>query len=84
MVKMRRTRNEILLDILKLCCESRRVTQIVYLCNLNFKIYKKHLNYLIEKGWISKMNKLYTTTEIGKQNLEILTPAMNLISVCLA
>ncbi len=81
---MRRTGQEIRLDILKLCCESRRITQIVYMCNLNFKIYKGHMEYLIEKGWIIKVDTLYTTTETGKLNLEILNPAMSLITACLA
>lgn len=80
---MRRTAQEIRLDILKLCRKSRRITQIVYLCNLNFKIYKRHLEYLIEKGWISETNKIYTTTETGEQTLELLTPAMSLITACL-
>ena len=80
MVKMYRTRNEIRLDILKLCNESRRVTQIVYLCNLNFRVYKAHLKYLIEKGWIKKVNNLYKTTDAGNSIIDYTSSALALLA----
>ena len=77
---MRRTRMEIRLDILKLCCIPRRVTQIVYQCNLNFKIYKTHLGYLIERGWIKRINNLYKTTDEGEGILDYVSPAISLLA----
>jgi len=79
---MRRTGMEIRLAILKLCCEPRRVTQIVYQCNLNFKIYKTHLGYLIERGWIKQTNNLYETTDTGKGIMGYASPAIFLLAEC--
>ena len=84
MVKMRRTRCEIVIDILKLCLEPRKKTEIVYLCNLNFRLIKDYLSCLLEKGWIKKVHNLYETTESGNHILlEVLSPAMGLITACL-
>jgi predicted transcriptional regulator len=83
MVDMRRTRYEIMIDILTLCKAPRRITEIVYSCNLNFRIIKNYLSCLLEKGWMKEENKVYILTESGFKTLEALHPAMTLITACL-
>jgi len=82
MVKMRRTRYEILIEMLKLCQTPKRKTEIVYGCNLNFKIYKKPLAWLIKMNWIKEENKLYYTTKLGVEHLKMIVPALILVSDC--
>lgn len=73
----RRERIEIIKAILELCKTPVRKTQIVYKCNLNFKIVKKYLNRCFERDWLVCENTdgriLYTTTMIGSDYLNLLT-----------
>jgi len=78
---MRRTRYHIRFDILNLCKESMKKTQIVYQCNLNFKIIQKYLSFLIERGYIAitkaKTRNLYRTTPKGNEYMDMLSPVVN-------
>ena len=70
---MRRTRHEIGRDILNIALVEARPTEIVYKCNLNFKILQKHLERLITKKLLEITRhgdkRTYLTTIEGKQYL---------------
>jgi len=54
---VRRTKFEILSEILKITSEEANITSIVYKANLNFKIARKHVEYLLEEGFIVENTK---------------------------
>lgn len=70
---MRRSKLEILSEILKITSEEANITSIVYKANLNFKIARKHVEYLLENGFIEEKitegKKTYSTTKKGKEFL---------------
>lgn len=70
---MRRTRHEIGRDILNIALIAVKPTEIVYKCNLNFRIIEKHLERLIGKNLIEITRhgdkRTYLTTIEGKQYL---------------
>ena len=72
----RRNKAEIVLEILELCITPVRKTEIVYKCNLNFKIVKKYLEVCFSNGWLQKIDKKYQTTTIGMGYLDILMPVV--------
>jgi len=78
---MRRTPYHICYDILNLCMNPALKTRIVYQCNLNFKIIRKYLLLLIEKGYLNVIEKRsrnqYATTQKGLDYMEILNPVIN-------
>ena len=63
---MRRNNLDIYADIVKVTNGGAKKTQIVYKCNLNFKIIKKYLAILIEKEFVEHKGKLYFSTAKGK------------------
>jgi len=66
---MRRNNIDIYADIVKVTNGGAKKTQIVYKCNLNFKIIKKYLAILIEKEFVEHKGKLYFSTTKGKSFL---------------
>ncbi len=67
---MRRNSLDIYSEILNLSEHGAKKTQIVYKANLNFNIAKKHINALMERGFVEEKSKLYFTTERGKNFVE--------------
>jgi predicted transcriptional regulator len=70
---MRRTRQEILSEILEICKKGASKTQIVYRVNLNFKMVNLYLDILIKKDLIRSCQdngKLYKTTPEGANLLD--------------
>lgn len=63
---MRRNSFDIYTDILNVSANGAKKTQIVYRANLNFNIVKKHIDALMERGFVEKNARLYFTTEKGK------------------
>lgn len=63
----RRNDIDICHDILKVTQAGAKKTQIVYQANLNFKIVKKYIARLIEKGLLeyNEDSRLYFTTHRG-------------------
>ncbi len=53
-------------DILNVSEYGAKKTQIVYKANLNFNIVKKHIDALMKRGFVEKDDRLYFTTERGK------------------
>lgn len=76
----RRSRIEIIGEILSLAANGARKTSIVYRANLNFNLVNRYLNLLIQEGMISLASGSgkYKTTEKG---LEFLDALKNLKSV---
>ena len=52
-------------DILKVAESGARKTRLVYQANLNFRIVKKYLELLMEKGFIELKDGHYLTTDRG-------------------
>jgi predicted transcriptional regulator len=67
---MRRNNLDIYSEILNLSEYGAKKTQIVYRANLNFNIAKKHIDALMERGFVEKNARLYFTTERGKKFVE--------------
>ena len=75
----RRTRTDIIKEILELCSNPVNKTAIVYSCNLNFKIVKKYLSWCFINGWLKQTGNKYQTTVLGNDYLNILIPVVKLI-----
>jgi predicted transcriptional regulator len=70
---MKRSREQIMEDILKVCGEPVSVTKVVYQCNLNFHTVRIHLERLIDAGLldVSGTDQIsYKTTAEGMKALE--------------
>ncbi len=69
----RRSRHEIIMAILEVVVDGANITKIVYKANINFKMAKNYLNYLIEKELIEVLSvngrDVYKITEKGKSML---------------
>lgn len=78
---MRRSRFEIIGEILSLATDGARKTEIIYRVNLNFNVVNKYLNLLIQEGLINPTPdsaRKYKATEKG---LEFLKAYKNLKSL---
>jgi predicted transcriptional regulator len=65
---VRRSREEIIFEILSICIEGEKVTKIVYRANTNFTTIKAYLNLLKKKELIEcpeSSSRLYRTTPKG-------------------
>ena len=86
MPRYRRSRVEVIRDILREAQKGANKTRIMYRCNLNFVCFNRYFEELIKKGLILEVEsnpngvKIYKTTEKGLRLLEILQLAENLIS----
>jgi predicted transcriptional regulator len=63
---VRRSTNDIAVDILKVAMNGATKTHIISEVNLNFNIAKKYLEMLNEKELIRYENGLFITTSKGK------------------
>ena len=68
-LKERRSRMDILADILSVAGEETKKTHIVYSANLNFARVDEYLQYLVDKGLIEKKSGEFKTTEKGEEFL---------------
>nr|WP_048815434.1 winged helix-turn-helix domain-containing protein [Methanosalsum zhilinae] len=64
---MRRSRTDIVLDILNIASNGATKTKIVYGANLNSSIAKKYINDLKDKGLIEQRSNIFVMTEKGKE-----------------
>jgi predicted transcriptional regulator len=64
-LKLRRTRYEVVWEILEYCSKPRRITQLIQGCNLNPNSAKKYIHLLIAKELLMKEGEYYKTTEKG-------------------
>jgi predicted transcriptional regulator len=63
---LRRSRNDIAVDILKVAMNGATKTRIIYDAKLNFNIAQKYLEMLNEKELIRHENGLFIATNKGK------------------
>jgi len=77
---VRRSRLDIVIDILEVAKEEVNKTGIVYRTNLNFLITEKYLALLIEKGFLEKRGEKYASTDAGKAFLEKAREIASLLS----
>ncbi len=74
MESSRRSRHEIIVAILEIVVEEANITKIVYKANINFKMARNYINYLIEKEFVEVLSvngrNVYKITEKGKSILE--------------
>jgi len=68
-LKERRSRIDIIADILSVAGEEAKKTHIVYSANLNFARVDEYLQYLVDKGLIEYRSREYKTTEKGQEFL---------------
>jgi len=69
----RRSRTDIIADILSVTLDGIRKTQLMYRANLSFKIREKYMEILVGQGLInvgSNSPVTYTTTERGREWLK--------------
>ncbi len=67
---MRRSRLDIIIDVLEAGKEETNKTNIVYKTNLNFKLAKEYLDLLQTRGLIENRLNKYITTKDGKSFLD--------------
>ncbi len=63
---MRRSRIDIIIDVLEVAVMGVNKTAVVYKTNLNFKLADKYLGLLQKQGFVENSVKKYKTTEKGK------------------
>ena len=62
----RRSKFDIVIAILDVLSGGATKTKIVYKANLNFKLAKKYLDFLLEKGLVRTDGSSYEITDEGK------------------
>ena len=67
---MRRSRIDIIIDIMDVAKGGVNKTSIVYRANLNFRLANKYLGLLQKQGLIENRLDKYITTDKGKKFLE--------------
>lgn len=68
-MKKRRNNLDVTADILRTAYSGARKTRIVYQANLNFKVVKKYLRFLLEREFIIFNKPHYFTTDKGRKYL---------------
>jgi len=70
--RSKRSRYEIIHDVLDQCQTPSRKTWVMYKANLSYDLVGKYLDDLKTKGYVDTTDGLYHVTEKGKELLEIL------------
>lgn len=66
---MKRSRLEIVIDILKVCGEETKKTNIIYRTNLNYQLTERYLALLLGNRWVERVENEYKITCEGKEFL---------------
>lgn len=82
----RRSRMEVVMDILSEALEGANKTRIMYRANLNFLRFNSYLSEMLDSGLLMRENNgngrmTYRVTKDGKTLLETLRKARELMSV---
>ena len=72
LTRKRRTRLEVIYNILSVCENCARKTWIMYRANLSYELANNYINELISKNLIEQRDNLFCLTDKGKQLLELL------------
>lgn len=78
---VRRSRLEIIAEILKTSVEGSNKTNLVYSTNINFKLLDENLDLLVERGFIKTLGKRLYTTDSGLEFLKIYDKMRGLIDL---
>ena len=78
---VRRSRLEIIAEILKAAVAGSNKTNLVYSTNINFKVLDENLNLLIERKFIEILGKRMYTTDLGLEFLRIYEKMRGLIDL---
>ena len=66
----KRTRHEIIIDVLNVTMKGTLIAHVVYNARLNSKRAKKYLDQLVERELVECEDRLYTTTSKGKDFID--------------
>ncbi|MEM2263457.1 MAG: winged helix-turn-helix domain-containing protein [Candidatus Bathyarchaeia archaeon] len=84
----RRSRVEVIVEILREALDGANKTRLMYRCNLNFRHFNRYLGELLDAGLLERVPSnpesglvLYKTTEKGRELLKILEKAGEFLSV---
>ena len=85
----RRSRVEVIIDILSEALKGANKTRIIYRANLNFLRFERYFGELLSSGLIVVVDNpgvcsggvVYQTTEKGKELLAILKKAQDIVSL---
>lgn len=85
--KHRRSRTEVIIDILSEALNGSNKTRLMYQCNLNFVRFNRYLQDLLDAGLIKCVGVnpgnivLYKTTNKGRELLSVLRKAREFLSI---
>ncbi len=78
---MKRDKLEIARNILLICKDGAKKTEIVYKANLNFKNGEVYLNWLIDREMIMKEGNVFKITSKGAEMLSNLESASSFLDL---
>ena len=70
--RKKRSKYEIIQDVLDQCQTGSKKTWVIYRANLSYDLTTEYLEELVKLGLVEPKDGLYYTTEKGKQLLELL------------
>jgi len=70
--RKKRSKYEIIQDVLDQCQTGSKKTWVMYRANLSYDLTTEYLNELVKLGLVEPKDGLYYTTDKGKQLLELL------------
>jgi predicted transcriptional regulator len=85
--RQRRSRTEVIVDVLSEALNGANKTRLMYRCNLNFARFNRYLRDLLDAGVVECTNKnptgitIYKTTEKGRELLRVLRKASEFMSI---
>jgi len=84
--RRRRSRTEVVCDILSEALDGANKTRLMYHCNMNFLRFNHYLDELLEAGLLVRVDSnpsnvvLYKTTDDGRELLRVLRRANEFLS----
>ena len=84
--RRRRSRTQVVCDILSEALDGANKTRLMYHCNMNFLRFNRYLDELLEAGLLVRMDSnpsnvvLYKTTDNGRELLRVLRRADEFLS----
>jgi predicted transcriptional regulator len=85
--RRRRTRSEVIVDVLSEALSGANKTRLMYRCNLNFSRFNRCLSEFLDAGLIESVAQnpegvaIYKTTEKGRKLLRVLRKAEEFLSI---
>ena len=83
----RRSRTEVIIDILSEALGGANKTRLMYRCNLNFARFNRYLRELLDASVVERINAnptgitIYKTTDKGRELLRVLRKASEFMSI---